>query len=56
MTDTEALKGAMRVGMLLQRRHPGTFATDVYQRLGDPQRPPSPGLLKLLRLLGKIPE
>ena len=53
MTDREALKGAMIVGMLYQQRHPGTFATDVYRRLSDPQQHPSAGLLKLLRLLGE---
>ena len=47
------LKGAMIVGTLYQRKHPGTFATYVYQRLSDPQQHPSAGLLKLLRLLGE---
>jgi len=47
------LKGAMILGTLYQRRHPGTFATHVYRRLSDPKRPPSAGLLKLLRLLGE---
>lgn len=47
------LKGAMLVGTLLQQRHPGTFATHVYRRLSDLQRPPTEGLLKLLRLLGE---
>lgn len=53
MTDREALKGAMIVGMLYQQRHPGTFATYVYQHLSDPKKTPSEGLLKLLRLLGE---
>lgn len=47
------LKGAMIMGMLYQQRHPGTAALSVYQRLSDNQRPPSTGLLKLLRLLGE---
>jgi len=54
IADRQAeLKGAMIVGTLYQRKHPGTFVNDVYQRLSDPQRPPSAGLLKLLRLLGE---
>lgn len=47
------LKGAMVMGMLYQQRHPGTIARSVYQRLSDPQQPPSKGLLKCLRLLGE---
>ena len=47
------LKGAMILGTLYQRKHPGTFTAHVYQRLSDPQRPPTEGLLKLLRLLGE---
>jgi len=47
------LKGAMILGTLYQRKHPGTFATDVYRRLSEPQLLPSAGLLKLLRLLGE---
>ena len=47
------LKGAMLMGMLYQQRHPGTAALSVYQRLSNPQQPPSRGLLKLLRLLGE---
>lgn len=47
------LKGAMILGTLYQRRHPGTFATHVYQRLNDTLPPPSAGLLKLLRHLGE---
>lgn len=47
------LRGAMIMGMLYQQRHPGTAALSVYQRLSDNQRPPTRGLLKLLRLLGE---
>lgn len=47
------LRGAMVVGGLYAQETPGTFATDVYQRLSDPQRPPTEPLLKLLRHLGE---
>jgi len=47
------LKGAMILGTLYQRKHPGTFATDVYRRMSDPQQHPSAELLRLLRLLGE---
>lgn len=48
------LRGAMIMGMLYQQRHPGTAAMSVYQRLSDPQRPPSAKLLRFLRLLGEV--
>ncbi|MFG0858858.1 hypothetical protein [Pseudomonas sp. CJQ_13] len=47
------LRGAMIMGMLYQQRNPGTIARSVYQRLSDPQQPPSKGLLKCLQLLGE---
>ena len=47
------LRGAVVVGRLLERPHPGTLAVEVYERLSDPQRPPTEALLKLLRHLGE---